>query len=206
MSVGGQFYHLWTQLTNKRFAHNSAPLGKFRFFLAHRNRVRIAQLSYIFAFSTYRPPSTAIRDSLVFRGLRACKKFRCRPGPETGQKRCKSGFFRSSGPFTAKCLPTKFDRTMNAGTGNRVWGPMCPWGPRHGRSEGGLGPFRRGVLGRCLGRNPAVPGSFWAIGGSSEPRSDCAMFSKPTLRSVSVIFSGNPRFTGFCRFGTGFVG
>ena len=77
-----------------------------------------------------RPPAVAICDLLDFWGSR--DKFHRHPGPEMGQRRRKSGFSRSWGPFWAKRPPTKFDRMLNADPVNLVWGPMCPWGPRYG--------------------------------------------------------------------------
>ena len=43
--VGDRFCRLGTQLTKNCLGRNSVPLASFRDFLAHRDRVRVAQLS-----------------------------------------------------------------------------------------------------------------------------------------------------------------
>ena len=56
--------------------------------------------------------------------------------PHSGPKTPKSRFSRSWGPFWARRAPTKFVCMLNADPLNPVWGPLCPQGPRHGRSRG----------------------------------------------------------------------
>ena len=73
-----------------------------------------------FRYSSLLRPQFAIYCFLG--GLADLVKLCGRPGPETGQKHRKSGFSQSCGPFWAKRPPTKFDRTLNAGTQNPVWG------------------------------------------------------------------------------------
>ena len=97
----------------------------FGIFLAHWNRVCVAQLSHSDDARWGQPVSPAIRDLLVRGGLGDLKKFRGRPGPETGQKHPKSGFSRSWGPFWAKRSLIKFDRMLNADPVNPVWGSIC---------------------------------------------------------------------------------
>ena len=94
-------------------------------------------------------------------------------GAKNGPKTPKSGFSRSWGLFWAKCPSTKFDGMINADSLNSVWGPMCPWGPRHRHSRGGLGPFCR------LGTQP--PKQFRAVSKNvfSSKTERCCFFSGP---------------------------
>ena len=54
--------------------------------MAHRNRVRLAQLSYFDDVGWCLGIFPAIRGLLVFGGPGDLEKFRGRPGPKTGQK------------------------------------------------------------------------------------------------------------------------
>ena len=71
--------------------------GVFGIFLAHRNRVCVAQLSYFDNVGWYLKNFPAIRDLLVLGGLGNLEKFRHRPGPGTGQKRQKGDFHSHGG-------------------------------------------------------------------------------------------------------------
>ena len=139
MLVGDLFCLLGTQPTKRRFGRKLAPPGNFREFVAHRNRIRVAQQRWVVLPELF--GKLAIYSFLGVWGTE--RNFAAPFGARNGPKTPKSGCFRSSGPFWAKHPPTKFDRMLNADPLNPVWGPTCPWGPRYGRFWGGSGPFRR---------------------------------------------------------------
>ena len=92
------------------------------------------------------------------------------------------GVWGTLGDFAAARGPeqannAKFVCMRNAYPVNPVWGAMCPWGPRYGRSGGGLGAISSVDRRFCLlgtqptknrfGRNSAprdLSRMFWVVG------------------------------------------
>ena len=100
-SVGDRFCLSGTQPTKNRFGRNSPPAGSFQVFFAHRNCVRVAQLSYSDDVGKCLGIFPAIRNLLVFVGPGDLEKFCGRPGPKTGQKVDFSGLGGHSGRSAA---------------------------------------------------------------------------------------------------------
>ena len=130
-SVGYRFCRLGTEPTKNHFGRTSAPpasFGKFGIFLAHRNRVCVAQISCSDDVGWFHPSFS--RYSLFTGFCRGLGEFLGEisrpPGARNGPKMPKNVFSRVWEPFWAKRPPTKFDHMIYAAPVNPVGVPCDP--------------------------------------------------------------------------------